>query len=84
MTKSSSHAGYEGHEGQTRRCDGAVSKAFGARENASGRPLGWICLLRGACAWTWIDWSQFHEKIVSTKKVAPQGKFELTSQVCGS
>ena len=78
VTKSSFDAGHEGHEGQTRRCYGTFFIAFGARENALGRPLGWICLLRCACVWTWIDGNELQEKTVSTKKVVPQGKFELT------
>ena len=81
VTKTWSDAGHDGHGGQTRGCYGAVVTAIGARENAPGGSLGWICFLRVRVLGHGSHGGELQEKTVSTKKVVLQGKFELTSHV---
>ena len=47
------------HDGlgkQARGTYGAVATAYGTKENAPSSPRGSLCLLGGACAWTWGPW----------------------------
>ena len=47
------------HDGlgkQARGSYGAVATVNGTKENAPSCPRGWLCLLGGACAWTWGPW----------------------------